>query len=81
MKVTVQILQCNRGHCERVLHSFSHSAASLRVVRESLRAVFFSNAWPDAADAFRVLSSEGIELCHWPAQGGDIFSLDGQIAA
>jgi hypothetical protein len=81
VKVTVQILQCDYRQSERVLHSFAHSAASLRVVKESMRAVFFSNAWPDAADAFRVLSNDGTELCRWPGRDGDIFSLESRLAA
>jgi hypothetical protein len=80
MKVTVQILQSDHHQSERVLHSFAHSAESLRVIKESLWAVFFSNAWPDDSDAFRVLSSEGTELYRWPSRVGDIFCLD-QLAA
>jgi hypothetical protein len=80
VKVTVQILQSDHRQSERVLHSFAHSAESLRVIRESMWAVFFSNAWPDDSDAFRVLSSEGTELYRWPARDGGIFCLD-QLAA
>jgi hypothetical protein len=81
MKVTVQILQSDHHQSERVLHSFAHSAESLRVIKESLWAVFFSNAWPDDSDAFRVLSNEGTELCRWPAPDGGIFSLERKLAA
>jgi len=81
LKVTVQILQCDHNHSDTVLHSFGHSAESLGVIKESLLAVFFSNAWPDAADAFRILSNDGKELCRWPPRGGGIFSLESQIAA
>jgi hypothetical protein len=47
----------------------------MMVVKESLRTVFFSDAWPDAADAFRVISDKGAELYRWPATAGGILTL------
>lgn len=81
MRVTIQILQSFPADTARVLHSFSHSAPSLRVVKESLRAVFFSAAWPDAADAFRVLGEDGRELCCWPGTESDWLVSDRRLAA
>ena len=72
MRVTIQILQRSTVSAQKVLHSFSHSAPSLRVVEESLKSVFFSPAWPRCADAFRVLSGDGKELCIWPATNSDL---------
>jgi hypothetical protein len=77
MKVTIQILQSDHRQSETVVHSFAYSAASLRVIEESLRTVFFSNTWPDDSDAFRVLSNDGAELCRWPTREGGIFHLAG----
>jgi hypothetical protein len=80
MKVTVQILQCD-GQSEKVLHAFTHSAALLRVVADSLKAVFNSDAWPKEADAFRVVSNDGTELCRWPHNSDGIRSLENESAA
>ncbi len=81
MKVTVQILQRVDGRSEKVLHAFTHSAAVLRVVAESLKAVFNSDAWPKEAHAFRVVSNDGTELCRWPQRGVDIRIPDNKPAA
>jgi hypothetical protein len=72
MRVTAQILEYSEQHPARILHSFAHSAPSLRIVKESLRAVFFSDAWPKHADAFRVLSEDGRELYCWPGTTRDL---------
>jgi hypothetical protein len=82
VKVTVQILQHVPARNKRkVLHSFAHSGDSLRVIKDSLRAVFYSEVWPADAHAFRVLANNGTELCYWPGTIKDSTWPDRMLAA
>ena len=66
LKYIIEILALDGSGRPRVLHSFTHTASSIHMVQESLKAVHGSNEWPVEAQGFRILSEVGLELYSWP---------------
>jgi hypothetical protein len=66
LKFIIEVLKLTRGGKAQVLHVFTHSASSIHMVRETMKAVRTSSEWPDDADGFRILSESGAELYRWP---------------
>ena len=62
MKYVIEILALNGAGQPRVLHSFSHTASSVHMVCETMKAVQESHEWPAEAHGFRILSEAGDEL-------------------
>jgi hypothetical protein len=71
LKLKVEILRLNGGAPE-LLHSFRHASSSIAAVRESMKRVTQSPAWPPEANAFRIVSEEGVELYRWPEPRPDV---------
>jgi hypothetical protein len=66
LKFIVEILKLNGAEQPRVLYSFAHTASSVDMIRETMMGVLQSAQWPPAANGFRILSPDGVELCRWP---------------
>jgi hypothetical protein len=62
VRLLVEIIRLEQNRPPRVLHSFIHSAFSVRLVRESMKAVVNSPSWPHEANGFRILAEVGTEL-------------------
>jgi hypothetical protein len=71
LKLKVEILRLN-GAAPDVLHSFRHTSSSVTAVRESMKGVTQSPAWPPEANAFRIVSEDGVKLYRWPERGPDV---------
>jgi hypothetical protein len=71
LKLKVEILRLN-GSAPELLHSFRHRSSSMAAVRESMKRVTQSPAWPLKANAFRIVSEDGVELYRWPEPGRDV---------
>jgi hypothetical protein len=65
VKLKVEILRLNGGAPE-VLHSLRLSSSSVGTVRDSMKGVARSPAGPREANAFRIVSEDGVELYRWP---------------
>jgi hypothetical protein len=70
LKYLIEILKLNGAGPPRVLHSFTHKASSVHMVRETMKAVRESHEWPAEAHGFRILSEAGDELYAWPERAG-----------
>jgi hypothetical protein len=66
LKYLIEILKLNGAGRPRVLHSFTHKASSVHMVRETMKAVRESREWPAEAHGFRIMSEAGHELYAWP---------------
>jgi hypothetical protein len=66
LKFIIQILKADSGQPPRILHGFSHTASSIHMVRETMKAITESSEWPPGANGFRILSETGVELYRWP---------------
>jgi hypothetical protein len=69
LKFIIEVLKLNSGGEPQVLHVFTHSASSIHMVREAMKAVQASSNWPHSAEGFRILSEAGAELYRWPEKG------------
>ena len=58
----VEILRWEKDQPPKVLHSFTHTATSLHMVQESMKAVINSSAWPKKANGFCIICEGGTEL-------------------
>jgi hypothetical protein len=66
VKFIVEILKLNGAEPPQVLHSFSHTASSIHMIRETMKAVLKSPQWPPGANGFRIISEAGSEFYCWP---------------
>jgi hypothetical protein len=66
LKYLIEIVKQNGAGHPEVLHSFTHSASSIHMVRETMLAVRSSSQWPAEAQGFRIRSETGAELYSWP---------------
>jgi hypothetical protein len=66
LKFVVEILKLKRDQPPEVLHRFAHSATSIHMIRETMKAVLKSPQWPSEAQGFRIMSDDGSELYRWP---------------
>jgi hypothetical protein len=60
-----EVLKLNGTGQSQILHSFMHSASSVHMVRETMKAE--SPEWPPEANGFRIVTMRGEEICRWPA--------------
>jgi len=68
MSYTVEIVKLKQAEAPEVLVSFAQSASSARLIREAMKQVMKSRAWPTEADGFRIVSESGhTEFCGWPS--------------
>jgi hypothetical protein len=68
MRYLIEIVKQNGVGQPQVLHRFTHSASSIHMVRETMKAVRASAHWPAEAEGFRIRSETGVELYCWPEQ-------------
>jgi coenzyme F420-reducing hydrogenase delta subunit len=66
MKFIIQVLKLNGAGKPQILHAFAHSASSVHMVRETMKALIESPEWPLEAKGFRIVSETGSELYRWP---------------
>jgi hypothetical protein len=66
VKYFIEILSRNGTAVPKVLHAFAHTSSTIHLVRESVHSVMKSAQWPAEANAFRIVSDEGVELYSWP---------------
>jgi hypothetical protein len=66
LRFIIEILKLNSTQTAQILYGFSHTASSVHMVRETMKAVTESAEWPPGANAFRILSETGTELYRWP---------------
>jgi hypothetical protein len=66
LKFIIEILRLNSAQTPRILYGFSHTASSVHMVRETMKAITESSEWPPDANGFRILSETGVELYRWP---------------
>ena len=70
LKFVVEILKLKRDQPPEVLHRFAHSATSIHMIRETMKAVLKSPQWPSEAQGFRIMTDDGSELYRWPEPVG-----------
>jgi hypothetical protein len=63
LKFIIEILKLDGAGPAQVLHRFSHTASSVHMVWETMKAVYGSP--PSEAQGFRILSEAGDELYSW----------------
>jgi hypothetical protein len=61
LRFVVEILKLNGADPPQILHTFSHSASSAHFIRETLKGLMHTPAWPAEANGFRIISENGIE--------------------
>jgi hypothetical protein len=64
LKFQIEILKLDDADPPRVLLTFAHSAKSVEIVRETMKAVRDSPAWPSGANGYRIAWPDGTET-HW----------------
>jgi hypothetical protein len=66
LKFAVEILKLDGEKPPEVLHRFAHSASSIHMIKETMKAVLKSPQWPSGAQGFRIMGDDGLELYRWP---------------
>jgi hypothetical protein len=66
MKFIIEVLKLNGAGRPQILHSFTHSASSVHLVRETMKIIVTSPQWPPDASGFRIVTKAGEELYRWP---------------
>jgi hypothetical protein len=66
LKFIIEVLKLNGAGQPHILHTFTHAASSMHMVRETMKTVLGSPQWPPEANGFRIVAETGEEMYRWP---------------